>query len=141
MDDMHIDVESSACAIDIAFDRHGEAEAAPIKAPARRIDAPASGRIGYRHGCTIKELFVDQPIAQPAKKKRSSRRKPTKFAPKYRDPDNELNTWSGRGSMPRWLAKKIRFGQHPTDFLIPGIAKPTARTTSSVGKRTLVKQG
>ncbi|WP_425606268.1 hypothetical protein [Lysobacter yananisis] len=43
--------------------------------------------------------------------------------------------------MPRWLAKKLRFGQHPIDFLIPGIAKPTARTTSSVGKRTLVKQG
>ncbi|WP_428995416.1 hypothetical protein [Lysobacter enzymogenes] len=27
--------------------------------------------------------------------------------------------------MPRWLTKKIRFGQHATDFLIPGIAKPT----------------
>lgn len=43
--------------------------------------------------------------------------------------------------MPRWLAKKIRFGQHATDFPIPCIAKPTSRKISSIGKRTLVKQG
>ncbi|WP_428995417.1 hypothetical protein [Lysobacter enzymogenes] len=41
--------------------------------------------------------------------------------------------------MPRWLAKNVRFGQHPADFLIPGLAKPTARKTNSIGKRTLVK--
>lgn len=96
--------------------------------------------LAARHGYTIDELFGGQPAAQPTQRKRGARRKPTKVAPKYRDPDNELNTWSGRGSMPRWLAKKIRFGQHATDFLIPGIAKPTARTTSSIGKRTVVKQ-
>ncbi|MET4727939.1 DNA-binding protein H-NS [Lysobacter enzymogenes] len=96
--------------------------------------------LAARHGYTIDELFGDQPAAQPTRRKRGSRRKPTKVAPKYRDPDNERNTWSGRGSMPRWLTKKIRFGQHATDFLIPGIAKPTARTTSSIGKRTVVKQ-
>ncbi|MEI2432778.1 H-NS histone family protein [Lysobacter yananisis] len=97
--------------------------------------------LAARHGYTIEELFGDQPDVQPTRRKRGSRRKPAKVAPKYRDPDNELNTWSGRGSMPRWLAKKIRFGQHATDFLIPGIAKPTARTASSIGKRTLVKPG
>lgn len=96
--------------------------------------------LAARHGYTIEELFGGQPGAQPIRRKRGSRRKPTKVSPKYRDPDNERNTWSGRGSMPRWLAKKIRFGQHATDFLIPGIAKPTARTTSSIGKRTVVKQ-
>lgn len=96
--------------------------------------------LAARHGYTIEELFGDQPAAQSARQKRRAGRKLTKVAPKYRDPDNERNTWSGRGSMPRWLAKKIRFGQHATDFLIPGIAKPTARTTSSIGKRTVVKQ-
>lgn len=94
-----------------------------------------------RHGYTIEELFGGQPTAQPSRRKRGSRPKPTKVAPKYRDPENERNTWSGRGSMPRWLAKKTRFGQHPTDFLIPGLAKPTTRKTNSIGKRTLVKQG
>lgn len=95
--------------------------------------------LAARHGYTIQEIFGDKPAAQPAVRKRGARRKPTKVAPKYRDPDNERNTWSGRGSMPRWLAKKIRFGQYATDFLIPGIAKPTARTSRSIGRRTLVK--
>ncbi|MEI2431209.1 H-NS histone family protein [Lysobacter yananisis] len=97
--------------------------------------------LAARHGYTIEELFGDQPAAQPVRRTRGARRKPNKVAPKYRDPDNERNYWSGRGSMPRWLAKKIRFGQHPTDFLIPGLAKPTARKTNSIGKRRLVKQG
>ncbi|WP_363799810.1 H-NS histone family protein [Lysobacter firmicutimachus] len=96
--------------------------------------------LAAHHGYTIEELFGDQPAAQPTRRKRGARRKATKVAPKYRDPDNELNTWSGRGSLPRWLAKKIRFGHHATDFLIPGLAKPTARRTSSIGKRTLIKQ-
>ncbi|MEH6413837.1 H-NS histone family protein [Pseudomonas sp. CGJS7] len=97
--------------------------------------------LASRHGYTIEELFGEQSTVQPARRRRKASRKATKVAPKYRDPDNQLNTWSGRGSMPRWLAKKIRFGQHATDFLIPGIAKPTARTSSSIGERTLVKQG
>ncbi|WP_251044695.1 MULTISPECIES: H-NS histone family protein [unclassified Lysobacter] len=29
-----------------------------------------------------------------------------KVAAKYRDPENLRNTLSGRGRMPRWLAKK-----------------------------------
>lgn len=97
--------------------------------------------LAARHGYTIAELFGDQPAPQPTRRKRGASRKPSKVVPKYRDPDNELNIWSGRGSMPRWLAKKIRFGKHPADFLIPGIAKPTARKTELIGKRVLVKQG
>lgn len=97
--------------------------------------------LAARYGYTIAEIFGGQPTAQPSRRKRGSRRKPTKVAPKYRDPENELNTWSGRGRMPRWLLKKIRFGRNATDFLIPGIAMPTARKTSSIGKKTLVKRG
>ncbi|QQQ02519.1 H-NS family nucleoid-associated regulatory protein [Lysobacter enzymogenes] len=97
--------------------------------------------LAAKHGYTIEELFGEQPTAPPIRRKRGARRKPAKIAPKYRNPDNERNTWSGRGSMPRWLAKKIRFGQHPSDFLVPGLARPTARKTDSIGKRTLVKRG
>ncbi len=57
--------------------------------------------LAAHHGYTIEELFGDQPAAQPVRRKRGARRKPTKVAPKYRDPDNELNTWSGRWRMPR----------------------------------------
>ncbi|MFQ6311830.1 hypothetical protein [Lysobacter capsici] len=43
--------------------------------------------------------------------------------------------------MPRWLAKKTKYGRSVTDFLIPGLAKPTARKTSSIGKKRVIKQG
>ncbi|MGO1069772.1 H-NS histone family protein [Lysobacter sp. CA199] len=92
-------------------------------------------------GYTIKELYGDQPVADITGKKRASRRKASKIAAKYRDPENPRNTWSGRGSMPRWLAKKTKYGRSATDFLIPGLAKPTARKNNSIGMKRVIKQG
>jgi DNA-binding protein H-NS len=92
-------------------------------------------------GYTIKELYGEQPAAEITDKKRASRRKTSKVAAKYRDPENPRNTWSGRGSMPRWLAKKTKYGRSATDFLIPGLARPTARKSSAIGKKRVIKQG
>jgi DNA-binding protein H-NS len=40
-------------------------------------------------------------------------------APKYRDPNNPSNTWSGRGRMPRWMAAATKGGKaKKEDFLI-----------------------
>ena len=40
-------------------------------------------------------------------------------APKYRDPKNPENTWTGRGRMPRWLVAAIKGGKaSKEDFLI-----------------------
>ncbi len=91
-------------------------------------------------GYTIKELYGDQPPADIAGKKRSARRKPSKVAAKYRDPDNKRNTWSGRGRMPRWLSQKTKYGRSVADFLIPGLARPTARKTNSIGRKTVIKR-
>jgi DNA-binding protein H-NS len=42
-----------------------------------------------------------------------------KVAPKYRDPKNPENTWTGRGRMPRWLAAATKGGKaKKEDFLI-----------------------
>ncbi|WND80374.1 H-NS histone family protein [Lysobacter capsici] len=76
-----------------------------------------------------------------AAKKWTPHRKSRKVAAKYRGPENPRNTWSGRRRMPRWLAKKTKYGRSVTDFLIPGLAKPTARKTSSIGKKRVIKQG
>ena len=45
-------------------------------------------------------------------------RKGTKVAPKYRNPDNKQETWTGRGRQPRWLAAKLNRGGKLTDFAI-----------------------
>ena len=108
----------------------------PVALVRRKVIALAA-----QYGYTIKELYGDQPPAEVAEMKRASRRKPSKVAAKYRDPQNMLNTWSGRGSMPRWLAQKTKYGRSVTDFLIPGLARPTARKSSSIGRKTVVKQG
>ncbi|MEH6419833.1 H-NS histone family protein [Pseudomonas sp. CGJS7] len=91
-------------------------------------------------GYTIEELYGDLPAPEIAGKKRTTRRKSSKVAPKYRDPDNKRNTWSGRGRMPRWLAQKTKHGRSVTDFLIPGLARPTARKSAVIGRRTVFKQ-
>lgn len=96
--------------------------------------------LAAQYGYTIKELYGDQSVAESAGKKRASPRKASKVAAKYRDPENKRNTWSGRGRMPLWLAQKTKYGRSVTDFLIPGLGRPTARKKSSIGKRTLFKQ-
>ncbi len=40
-------------------------------------------------------------------------------SPKYRDPVNPENTWTGRGRMPRWMAQATKGGKaKKDDFLI-----------------------
>lgn len=96
--------------------------------------------LAAQSGYTIEELYGDQPPVEIAGKKRTPRRKPSKVAAKYRDPDNKRNTWSGRGRMPRWLAQKTKYGRSVADFLIPGLAKPTARKNSPIGQKKIIKQ-
>lgn len=40
------------------------------------------------------------------------------FLVKYRNPDNPLEIWSGRGLMPKWLKEQIAAGRDSTEFLV-----------------------
>ena len=39
-------------------------------------------------------------------------------APKYRNPDNHSETWSGRGRKPKWVEDKVAGGKSLDDLLI-----------------------
>lgn len=91
------------------------------------------------NGYTIEELFGVQPTESVARNS-PTRRKRAKVPAKYRDPENKRNTWSGRGRMPRWLADRTKRGQTAADFLIPGLGRPTAKTNSSVGRKSIFRQ-
>lgn len=91
-------------------------------------------------GYAIDEL-IDVASPAPAARRPAKKQKRAKAAVKYRDPQNRRNTWSGRGRMPRWLAEKTKRGQSAADFLIPGLARPTAKKSSPIGQRTVYKQG
>ena len=69
-------------------------------------------QIAQEAGLTLEELVEHgtKKTVQPAKK-------PVK--PRYQNPDNTTETWTGRGKQPRWLAEKIKAGAKSEDFLIP----------------------
>jgi DNA-binding protein H-NS len=51
----------------------------------------------------------------------SERRKYPRVFPKYRNPNEPSETWSGRGKQPRWLAAALKTGHKIEDFVIhPG---------------------
>src|SRR3546814_6553760 len=75
-------------------------------------------------------------------------RKLGKVAPKYRNPANAKETWSGRGLQPRWLAELVRQGRKAEEFLIEKVsggaarrpAARTARKATSKSKRPAAKK-
>ena len=46
------------------------------------------------------------------------RRPYPKVYPKYQNPENLAETWSGRGRQPRWLSPQLRSGKKLDDFRI-----------------------
>ncbi|HGM5940399.1 TPA: H-NS histone family protein [Stenotrophomonas maltophilia] len=76
------------------------------------------------HGYTIEELYGVPNAAAPSKSKKTNVRKSPlahklgKVAPKYRNPANPNETWTGRGRQPKWMAQLVAMGRSPSDFLI-----------------------
>ncbi len=76
------------------------------------------------HGYTIEELYGVPNAAAPSKSKKTNVRKSRsahklgKVAPKYRNPANPNETWTGRGRQPKWMAQLVAMGRSPSDFLI-----------------------
>lgn len=48
----------------------------------------------------------------------SERRQYPPVVPKFRNPDDPAETWTGRGKQPRWLAEQLRSGKKMDDFRI-----------------------
>ena len=77
-------------------------------------------RLAKAEGYTIEELFGSGGARTPRAATPSARagRKLGKVAPKYRNPANPKETWTGRGKHPRWMAALIAKGKKADDFLI-----------------------
>jgi DNA-binding protein H-NS len=48
----------------------------------------------------------------------SGRRPYPPVSPKYRNPDQPSETWTGRGKQPRWLVAQLKSGRRIEDFRI-----------------------
>ncbi|SIP88665.1 H-NS histone family protein [Solilutibacter tolerans] len=82
----------------------------------------AVNRIVRTSGYTMEELFGAKAIGTKRVAKAAGATKKSKAGgkvpPKYRNPANPTETWTGRGKHPRWLAAFVAKGKSPEDFLI-----------------------
>ena len=101
---------------DLSKKSHAQLAALEVRVKRLKIEKENSERAAVRkrvtdlakqHGFDIHDLF-----GRRGKGKGS-------VPPKYRDPKNPENTWTGRGRMPRWLAAAVKGGKvSKEDFLI-----------------------
>ncbi len=63
--------------------------------------------LAAKHGFSLDELVG-----------KAKGRKGGVVAPKYRNPDNASETWTGRGRQPKWLAPLVKKGAKLEKFLI-----------------------
>lgn len=69
-------------------------------------------------GLSLNDLIAEatgKPAGKHAQADKGERRK---VSVKYRDPENQENTWTGRGMRPRWLRDKIDAGTTLESFLV-----------------------
>ena len=69
-----------------------------------------------------REKEMRQSESADTRKPRERRKYPRVF-PKYRNPDEPCETWSGRGKQPRWLTAALKTGHKIEEFVI---GKPEA---------------
>jgi len=90
---------------------------ADASAPARKKRATKKvGKRGAKRAANA--AASDAPAKRGRKAKAASPRAGGKVAPKYRNPANPEEVWSGRGMAPRWMAAYIQQGKSKDDFLI-----------------------
>ena len=92
--------------------------------PANQVKA-AVAKFLKSTGWTFDELYgrasapkAAAPAAEKQPRKTTKGRSLGKVAPKYRNPANAKETWTGRGKQPRWLAAETAKGRKLEEFLI-----------------------
>jgi len=87
-----------------------DAQAALVK---KQEVAEKVRKLAQDNGLEISDrLAADKPKKAKAKKPRG------KVAPKYKNPANGSETWTGRGRQPRWVADALTDGKSLEDLLI-----------------------
>lgn len=65
-----------------------------------------------KHGLSLSDVKAAMEAAKPNKPKGR------KVKPKYRNPNDGAQTWTGRGRMPLWMADLVKKGGKRENFLI-----------------------
>jgi DNA-binding protein H-NS len=108
-----------------------EAQAAQVQTVKQKIETLLSN-----NGLTLDEVY-------PSRGKKAAGKKGGKgsVAPKYQNPSDPSQVWSGRGRQPVWFAKALRRrGVTVDDLLIGGASKSAAPSVSEKPAKKVAKR-
>lgn len=75
--------------------------------------------VAQKHGLSLAEIAgAEKAPAKKAKAAKGKKKKTNKVAPKYRNPEDADQTWSGRGLRPRWVVAAMDSGKTLDDIAI-----------------------
>lgn len=84
-----------------------------------RQEAIAAARAAAKAlGFEVEDLFGFQPAVAPSSSGKEAKEGRQKVAPKYRNPNNPEQTWTGRGRPPKWVEEQEEAGRKREEFLI-----------------------
>jgi DNA-binding protein H-NS len=83
-------------------------------------------RLGSR--LAAEKAKLEKRLRELRPRDRRMRRPYPKVFPKYQNPKNPTETWSGRGRQPRWLSPQLRSGKKLDDFRIHNSSDHARRT-------------
>lgn len=102
-----------------------EARVTQVRTVREEIDALLKGA-----GLTINDVYPTR-----GSKKTASKKGTGSVAPKYRNPSNASETWSGRGRKPVWFAEALKKrGVTAESLLIDGAPKAAKKAGKAVKK-------
>jgi DNA-binding protein H-NS len=84
-------------------------------------------QLSRENGETLHSVPVKQNLKKDAP---GQRRKYPKVFPKYRNPNDLSETWSGRGKKPRWMTAALKAGHTIEEFVISNLER--AKSSSRV---------
>ncbi len=73
--------------------------------------------VAAKHGMSLDTLLGGKPAKAPRAKKAAGKAK-GKVAPKYRNPADASQVWTGRGRQPLWVGAALSAGQSLDSLLI-----------------------
>jgi len=99
-----------------------DVEKALEKAEQRDLRAAkkAAEKAAAEFGFSLNELDQKNAAAPAKAPRKAAKRKPAKKAgvPKYRNPDDHSQTWTGKGRQPQWYREAVEKGVDPASMAI-----------------------
>ncbi len=77
----------------------------------KKLALAAAKKAAAAHGFSLDEITGAAPVEKKARKTRKGPK--TASVPKYRNPDNADQTWTGKGRQPEWFKSAVQAGKSP----------------------------